>query len=104
MRAMATRDAIATETLTIEYEDAGDGWITAQVVECPGAMSQGRTQAEARSNVLDALRELERTPRVDPHDLTTHDAIAVLLLRVAETLQESRDRLRDLRRPRATRH
>ncbi len=28
----------------------------AQVVEVPGAMSQGRDRAQARANVLDALR------------------------------------------------
>ena len=41
--------------LTIRYEDTGDGWITAQVAELPGAVSQGKTRAEARSNVIDAL-------------------------------------------------
>ncbi|MGH2903124.1 MAG: type II toxin-antitoxin system HicB family antitoxin [Solirubrobacteraceae bacterium] len=33
-----------------------DGWIVAQVLEVPGALSQGRTREEARENVLDALR------------------------------------------------
>ena len=32
------------------------GWIVARVVEVPGAASQGRTRAEARENILDALR------------------------------------------------
>ena len=41
--------------LTIVYEDAGDGWIMASVPEVPGAISQGRTRAEARENVIDAL-------------------------------------------------
>jgi len=41
--------------LTIRYEDAGDGWITAQVAEIPGAVSQGKTREEARANVIDAL-------------------------------------------------
>ena len=44
--------------LTIRYEDAGDGWLTAQVVEIPGAISQGSSREEARSNVLDALEVL----------------------------------------------
>ena len=30
--------------LTIVYEDAGDGWITASVAEVPGANSQGKTR------------------------------------------------------------
>ena len=42
--------------LTIRYEDAGDGWVLATVLEVPGAISQGRTRAEARANVIDALR------------------------------------------------
>jgi len=42
--------------LTIQFEGAGDGWIVAQIAEVPGAMSQGRTRAEARENVIDALR------------------------------------------------
>ncbi len=42
--------------LTVHYEGAGEGWVTAQVVEVPGAISQGRTRQEARENVIDALR------------------------------------------------
>jgi predicted RNase H-like HicB family nuclease len=45
-----------TLELTIRYEDAGDGWLTAQVVEVPGAISQGPTREQARRNVIDALR------------------------------------------------
>lgn len=41
---------------TITFADGDDGWIVAQVKEVPGAVSQGRTRAEARENVLDALR------------------------------------------------
>lgn len=41
---------------TIHFSDGGDGWIMAQVEEVPGAISQGRTRAEARQNVADALR------------------------------------------------
>ena len=37
--------------LTIVYEDAADGCITASVAEVPGANSQGKTRAEARENV-----------------------------------------------------
>lgn len=44
--------------LTIRYSDAGDGWLTAQVAEIPGAISEGRTREEARANVLDALEVL----------------------------------------------
>jgi predicted RNase H-like HicB family nuclease len=47
--------------LTIRYSDAGDGWVTAQIAEIPGAISQGATRKEARTNVLDAL-DLLLTP------------------------------------------
>jgi len=43
--------------MTIAFEGPDeDGWIVAQVVEVPGAISQGRTREEARENVIDALR------------------------------------------------
>jgi predicted RNase H-like HicB family nuclease len=45
-----------TVQLTVHFEDAGDGWVLATVPEVPGAISQGRTRAEARENVIDALR------------------------------------------------
>ncbi|MCG3130337.1 MAG: hypothetical protein FLDDKLPJ_01092 [Phycisphaerae bacterium] len=44
--------------LTMIYEPAEDGWWVATIPEVPGAFSQGRTKAEARANVLDALSEL----------------------------------------------
>ena len=52
-KAMIEREAI---NLTIHYEDAGDGWVLATIPEVPGAISQGRTRAEARTNVIDALQ------------------------------------------------
>lgn len=45
-----------TLRLTVRFEDAGEGWILATIPEVPGAISQGRTRAEARENVIDALR------------------------------------------------
>lgn len=44
--------------LTIIYERGAEGWWIATIPEVPGAFSQGRTKAEARENVLDALAEL----------------------------------------------
>jgi predicted RNase H-like HicB family nuclease len=41
--------------LTIRYSDAEEGWVTAQIAEIPGAISEGKTRDEARSNVIDAL-------------------------------------------------
>lgn len=42
--------------IQIVYEEAGEGWIMARIPAVQGVMSQGRTRAEARENVLDALR------------------------------------------------
>lgn len=42
--------------LTVLFEEGEDGWIVAQVREVPGAVSQARTRAETRENVIDALR------------------------------------------------
>jgi predicted RNase H-like HicB family nuclease len=42
---------------TIAFDEPDeDGWIVVRVLEVPGALSQGRTRAEARENVLDALQ------------------------------------------------
>jgi hypothetical protein len=48
--------------LTISYTEGDDGWITAQVVEYPAAISQGRSRHEAWVNVLDALHDLTHEP------------------------------------------
>jgi predicted RNase H-like HicB family nuclease len=45
-----------TLQLTVRFEDAGEGWVLATIPEVPGAISQGRTRQEARTNVIDALR------------------------------------------------
>lgn len=43
--------------LTIAFEEPDEaGWIVASVIEVPGAISQGRSRAEARENLIDALR------------------------------------------------
>jgi predicted RNase H-like HicB family nuclease len=44
--------------LTIAFEPGEDGWIVASIPEVAGVHSQGRTRAEARENVIDALREV----------------------------------------------
>ena len=47
----------ATGEFTITYMARDEeGWVVARVLEVPGALSQGRTRAEAKENVLDALR------------------------------------------------
>jgi predicted RNase H-like HicB family nuclease len=55
--------------LTIVYEPGDDGWIVASVPEVPGALSQGETREEARTNVIDALRGILEL-RFGEHALT----------------------------------
>jgi predicted RNase H-like HicB family nuclease len=68
----------ASIDFTISFESPDEeGWIVARILEVPGAMSQGRTRAEARENVLDALRTVlipaeelaGETPRGDQEHL-----------------------------------
>ncbi len=68
--------------LTIRYSDSGDGWATAQVAEIPGAISEGQSREEARSNVLDAL-ELLLTPDEDLAGVPPDDDSESLTLTVA---------------------
>jgi predicted RNase H-like HicB family nuclease len=53
--------------LTIVYEPGEDGWVVASIPEVAGVFSQGRTRAEARENVIDALR-LMLSPEPRPAD------------------------------------
>lgn len=39
----------------VVYQQSPDGWIVATVPELPGAVTQGRTMAEARENIRDAI-------------------------------------------------
>jgi predicted RNase H-like HicB family nuclease len=53
--------------MTIAYEEPDeDGRVVARVVEVPGALSQGHTRAEARENVIDALRLMLAPDDDDP--------------------------------------
>jgi predicted RNase H-like HicB family nuclease len=53
--------------LTITYDEPDEGgWIVVQVIEVPGALSQGRTRNEARENVIDALRLVLSPDSGDP--------------------------------------
>ena len=61
---------------TIRSSDGGDGWIMAQVEEVTGAISQGRTRAEARENVIDALRLMLKP---EPGDIPGPDREALEL-------------------------
>jgi hypothetical protein len=48
--------------LTFRYGRNPDGWITAQIVELPAAISQGATEHEAYLNVLEAFHDLTHRP------------------------------------------
>ena len=48
--------------LTIVYEPAENGWTTATIPALPDTISAGATRADARDNVLDALRMMLATP------------------------------------------
>lgn len=43
---------------TIVFERGEQGWWIASIPEIPGAVSQGKTEAEAREMVKDCAREL----------------------------------------------
>jgi predicted RNase H-like HicB family nuclease len=62
---------------TIVYENGGEGWIMARVVEVPGAMSQGRTREEAHANALDALR-LMLSPEPDEAPAEDRDSVPLI--------------------------
>jgi hypothetical protein len=42
---------------TAIYEDAGDGWVMARIVELPEVITQGASEEEAREMVQSALRD-----------------------------------------------
>jgi alpha-ketoglutarate-dependent taurine dioxygenase len=48
--------------LSVRYETNPDGWVTAQFVELPEVISQGRDRDEAWVNLLDALHDLAHEP------------------------------------------
>jgi predicted RNase H-like HicB family nuclease len=54
--------------LTILYEQGEDGWTVASIPAVPGVLSQGRTRAEARDNVLDALALMLSPEPIEPGD------------------------------------
>ncbi|MEK7404272.1 MAG: type II toxin-antitoxin system HicB family antitoxin [Acidobacteriota bacterium] len=41
--------------LSIQFSDAGDGYIMAECLDIPGCVSQGRTHAEALANLTEAI-------------------------------------------------
>lgn len=61
--------------LTIVYELGEEGWIIASIPEVAGVFSQGRTQAEARANVIDALRLMLSPEPSDADDRREREAL-----------------------------
>ena len=61
--------------LTIVYEPGEEGWIIASIPEVAGVFSQGRTQAEARANVIDALRLMLSPEPGDVDDRREREAL-----------------------------
>lgn len=47
----------------VVYTEIEDGWFMATVPELPGAVTQGRTLAEARTNIREAVELLLRAYR-----------------------------------------
>jgi len=68
----------ATLQVMIVYEDAGDGWIMASIPAFRGVFSQGRTRAEAREMVIDAL-QLMLTPDPDQQPTADREPLELLL-------------------------
>jgi predicted RNase H-like HicB family nuclease len=75
--------------LTVVYEDAGAGRLTASIPVVPGTISWGPTQAEARSNVVDALRTMLSVEPEDIPDGATAERVRI-------TLAVARRQTRDL--------
>jgi hypothetical protein len=48
--------------LTFRYTRNPDGWITAQIVEFPEAISQGASEHEAYVNLIEAFHDLTHEP------------------------------------------
>ena len=61
--------------LTIVYEPGEEGWIIASIPEIAGVFSQGHTQAEARANVIDALRLMLSPEPGDADDRREREAL-----------------------------
>lgn len=76
--------------LTVLYTRNDDGWVTAQIAEFPAAISQGRTEHEAWTNVLDALHDLTHEPT------PTERVAAVIQATIIEPLSEVGGSLNEL--------
>ena len=94
----ATADSTAGRTdppqLTVLYTPNDDGWITAQIAEFPAAISQGRTEHDAWTNVVDALHDLTHQPT--PAERAAAVVQARLIEPFSEVVEPLNERLRGL--------
>jgi len=92
VRAGATIPGAMSEPLrlTIVYEDAGDGdgWVVARIPQVRGAISQGATRAQARENVIDALRELLAVRLENPENSAECQVLQDLFTKRSRTTKE----------------
>jgi hypothetical protein len=86
------RGSVEPEQLTISYTENDDGWVTAQIVEFPAAISQGPTRRDAWINVLDALHDLTHEPTLAERVAFTADARLAEARQLLTELAELRDR------------
>ena len=89
MSATASTAAGSTEPmqLTINFTENAEGWVTAQIIEVPEAVSQGPSRHDAWVNVLEALHDLTHEPTLAETIAFTTQA------RIIEPLTALRDRL-----------
>ena len=63
--------------LTAVYEPDEQGWISARVLELPGANTCARTMEDARTMLADAVREFLASYAVEPAPGTTIEPLDV---------------------------
>ena len=78
--------------LMVHYEPSENGWLTASIPAVPGTISIGRTRADARANVLDALAEMLMTVPDEPSLDRTQTERVQLDLSIGRVLEDGLDR------------
>lgn len=63
------------QVYNVVFEPGESGWILARVPEIPGAFSQGRTMAEAREMIADAVQLLLEVRLQDARAGTSGQAV-----------------------------
>ena len=78
--------AFKSFTVTLK-KDEETGWITAQCLELPGAVSQGRTRSSALRNVKEAIQALlEARAKVLKGQVLKAEVVEVKVRETASTL------------------